>query len=91
MSYYNFNDHFWSPKKVCSHSTQGKSKENIANKRIKLAMLSLAVIAIWTPLLLPKLVAAKNENQSEVSLNKNLGNKCILLGRERVQIHCSVQ
>ncbi|OUL20262.1 hypothetical protein [Nostoc sp. 106C] len=91
MSYYNFNDHFWSPKKVCSQATQAKSKENIASRRIILAMLSLAFITIGTPLLLPKLVTARNENQSAVSLNKNLGNRCILVGGKRLQIHCSAQ
>jgi hypothetical protein len=91
MSYYNFNDHFWSPKKVCSQSTQGNSKQNIAKKRIILAMLSLGCIAIWTPLIFPKLVALKNEPQGEISLNNNLGNKCILLGRAPLQIHCSVE
>lgn len=91
MSYYNFNDHFWSPKKVCSQSTQAKSNQNLAKKSIILTMLSLGCIAVWTPLLFPKLVAPRTENQREISLNNNLGNRCILVGRERLQLHCSDQ
>lgn len=91
MSYYNFNDHFWSPKKVCSQSTQAKSNQNRAKKSIILTMLSLGCIAVWTPLLFPKLVAPRTENQREISLNNNLGNRCVLVGRERLQLHCSAQ
>jgi hypothetical protein len=91
MSYYNFNDHFWSPKKVCCQSTQDKSKPNRAKKKIILTIFSLGCIAISTPLLLPELVSSGNENQGEAWLNKNLGNRCVVLGREPLQIHCSVQ
>ncbi|MDZ8053986.1 MAG: hypothetical protein RMX68_029515 [Aulosira sp. ZfuVER01] len=89
MSYYNFNDHFWSPKKVCCQTTQAKSKETISNKKVILAMLSLGFIAIGTPLLLPQLLPASNEAQGKISLKKNLGNRCILLERKRLEIHCA--
>ncbi len=78
MSYYNFNDHFWCPKKVCGKATQCKSKQNIAKQRIILAILSLGCIGIWTPLLFPKLVTSRNQPQSEISLNNNSSNRCLL-------------
>ncbi|BAY08325.1 hypothetical protein [Calothrix sp. NIES-2098] len=91
MSYYNFNDHFWSAKKVCCQTTQDKSNKTIANKKIIVAMLSLAFIFVGAPLLLSQILTASNEHQGEVSLNQNLGNKCILVGRKPLQIHCSVK
>ncbi|MBW4563421.1 MAG: hypothetical protein KME32_20200 [Mojavia pulchra JT2-VF2] len=92
MSYYNFNDHFWSPKKVCSQSTPLKSNRNPVPQKILLGIVSLVCIAIWTPLILQYLVPGRNNNQTDISLDTNtLGNKCIVFGQERFQIHCSME
>ena len=91
MSYYNFNDHFWSPKKVCSQSKPSKSKETVSYNKLLLAMLSLAFIALGTPLLFPKIGATQNDTQAEISLKNKLRNKCILIRHKPLQINCSVQ
>jgi hypothetical protein len=89
MSYYNFNDHFWSPKKVCSQSKDVKKPEKTNNKKIILAMFSLGFIAVSVPLLLP-LLTARNDQQGKVFLN-NFGDKCLVVRREPVQVYCSTQ
>jgi|GEM_PF-3654599 len=58
MSYYDFNNHYWSPQEVCSQSVPLKSNKEKARKRILIVALTVACTAVWTPLLLQSLVPA---------------------------------
>ncbi|MFQ4146414.1 hypothetical protein [Chlorogloeopsis sp. ULAP02] len=71
MSYYNFDEHFWSAQTVCSKQTLPKSNpkiSRISNINILKVILALGCIGIWTPLLLQILVPVINQNQEESSL-----------------------
>jgi len=94
VSYYDFDDHFWSPQTVCSQSASPKSnKSNTKNAHsgILIGVLSLACIAVWTPLLLQMLVPTTQETQEGSSLDTdNIGGDCLLLRRERF-LFCGLQ
>lgn len=92
MSYYDFDDHFWSPQTVCSQSALPKPNKKIGRRSIVVGILTSACVAVWTPLLLQSLVVAKNENQEKSSLDTdNLGESHILSRRERLQMYLSTQ
>ncbi|MBF2063647.1 MAG: hypothetical protein IGS39_04335 [Calothrix sp. C42_A2020_038] len=93
MSYYNFNDHFWSPKTVCSQSVPSKLNKKSTRKSILFGILTIVCLIAWTPLLLKILFPTTNENQRAVFRdNSNLSDNCVLLKtRERFQIYCNGQ
>ncbi|MUG97954.1 hypothetical protein F7734_38865 [Scytonema sp. UIC 10036] len=71
MSYYDFNNHFWSPQMVCCQSRLAKPRQKNAKSRKLVGMLSLMCVAVWTPLLVQILVPTNNQNQENISLNNN--------------------
>ncbi|ARV58921.1 hypothetical protein BZZ01_09995 [Nostocales cyanobacterium HT-58-2] len=92
MSYYNFNDHFWSPKTVCSQAAQPKSNEKNARRSQLTGILTLVCLAVWTPLLLQVIVPTKNNNQQTISLDTiNSSGEHFVFKRERFLFYLSVQ
>ncbi|MCP6761060.1 MAG: hypothetical protein NHB32_20460 [Fischerella sp. CENA71] len=89
MGYYDFDNHFWSPKQVCCQSKlQNKKKEinpNIKLKAVLIGALALVFAAIWTTALI-KYKAAVNSDMRE----DNSENACIVLGRETFRMYCSL-
>ncbi|MDM9382126.1 hypothetical protein QUB80_15595 [Chlorogloeopsis sp. ULAP01] len=85
MSYYNFDEHFWSAQTVCSKKALPKPNPKIArisNINVLKVILTLGCIGIWTPLLLQFLVPVINQNQEESSLYvDNSGAHRLLLKR----------
>jgi hypothetical protein len=71
VSYYNFDEHFWSAQTVCSKKALPKSNQKISrisSVNILRVILASICIGIWTPLLLQILIPVVNQNQEESSL-----------------------
>lgn len=85
MSYYNFNDHFWSPQTVCSQSVLPKSNKKSARRKTLTSILTLVCIAVWTPLLFQLVVPGVKKNQETISFetSKPDGDQ-LVFKRERV-------
>ncbi len=85
MSYYNFNDHFWSPETVCSQSALPKSNKKSARRKTLASILTLVCIAVWTPLLIQLVVPGVKKNQETISLETSKPDSDqLVFKRERV-------
>ncbi|MBD2430851.1 MULTISPECIES: hypothetical protein [Fischerella] len=89
MSYYDFDNHFWSPKQVCCQSKvsniQKKINPKIKPKTILIGTFALVCAAISTTALIKNKAVNNNEtygNSSETS--------CIVLRRETFRMYCSL-
>ncbi len=89
MSYYNFNDHFWSPKTVCGQKS-GVNSEETNHQRSKIKIyLSLVCIAICTPILLTISSGIVNQKPKNAFVNVNNNNCLILTRNQGMQLYCS--
>jgi len=92
VSYYNFNDHFWSPETVCSQSVLPKSNKKSARRKTLTSILTLVCIAVWTPLLLQLVVPGVKKNQETISLETTKPDSDqLVFQRERVLFYLSRQ
>lgn len=62
MSYYEFDNHFWSSQIVCSNQSE-LPKPNKTRSKILIGILTLLCMSIWTPLVFQILVAVTNTNE----------------------------
>ncbi|WP_026082525.1 hypothetical protein [Mastigocladopsis repens] len=94
MSYYNFNDHFWSPQTVCSQTVVPKSNKKNARRVILKNILTIGCIAVWTPLLLqmpvPGVKVNKNQPTSSLDSSNSSGDR-LVFKRERFLLYFSTQ
>jgi hypothetical protein len=82
MSYYNFDEHFWSAQTVCSKAGLPKSNPKNLRTYVLRVILALACVGIWIPLLFSILVPTPNEYQEKSSLSgDNSGFHRLLLKR----------
>lgn len=88
MSYYNFNDHFWSPKIVCGQTTVQTPDQKAVFKKIIL-FCSIICIAISTPLLFNILSKISDINQDNKLTNIYQSNCFMLPNNQGRQIYCS--
>lgn len=89
MSYYNFNDHFWSPKTVCVEKSVVNSKESDNNSTKLKIFFSILFIAICTPLLLVISSGIANQKVKNASINVNDSSCLILTRNQGMQLYCS--
>lgn len=89
MSYYDFDNHFWSPKQVCCQSkAQNKKTEinqKITPKALLIGTLALVCAAISTTALIKYKTTVNNDIQAE-----NTESACIVLRRETFRMYCSL-
>jgi hypothetical protein len=92
VSYYNFDDHFWSPQTVCGQSTLQKAQKKNSRRIILKNLLTIFCIAVWTPLLLQIPIPGENlnENQQTTLNTSNTGGERIFK-RERFLFYLSTQ
>jgi len=90
MSYYDFDDHFWSPKVVCIQSKPVGSKDNSLG--IKLTnILFIIFVTVWAGLLIKVLIGVSNNqlNQSGLHID-TFSSNCLMLKSNPVrQIYCA--
>jgi hypothetical protein len=89
MSYYNFNDHFWSPKTVCPQKAVAKSKETATPKHKINVTLAVVFIAVCTPLLFGIYSRLATKNPQNTYVNVDNGNCLILSRNQGMQLYCS--
>ncbi len=89
MSYYNFNDHFWSPKTVCGQKSVVNSEETNSKKSKIKIFFSLVCIAICTPILLNFSSKIANKTPRNTYVNVNDSNCLILTRNQGTQLYCS--
>jgi ABC-type Fe3+ transport system permease subunit len=73
VSYYNFNDHFWSPQTVCSQSELPKLNKKSTRRKTLTSILTLVCLVVWTPLFFQIVVPGVHKNQ-ETSSNLEASN-----------------
>lgn len=89
MSYYNFNDHFWSPNTVCGQKSIVNAEET-NSKRIKIKIFfSVVCIAICTPILLTIYGNIADKKPKNAFMNVNDSNCLILTRNQGMQLYCS--
>ncbi|AFY51226.1 hypothetical protein Nos7524_5514 [Nostoc sp. PCC 7524] len=88
MSYYDFNNHFWSAETVCACSSRPKQK---SDHKSKIGWsLYIICIAISIPLLIDILVGQTNQNSVQnVRRNNVIGNCLMLESSMKVQMYCN--
>ncbi|BAZ67395.1 hypothetical protein NIES4106_21500 [Fischerella sp. NIES-4106] len=88
MSYYDFDNHFWSPKQVCCQSkVRNKEREikpKITSKTVLLGTLALVCAAISTTALIKYKTVVNSDLQDD-----NSESACIVLRRETFRMYCS--
>lgn len=87
MSYYDFNEHFWSPKTIRTKSLPPKPYQKPISK-ILISTLSLICIAIWINLLFE--VIMKKENQKLHGIFMYNNNCFMFKSDKKLQINCSI-
>lgn len=90
MSYYDFDDHFWSPKQVCAQSNPVDSEYNYIGKKL-INILLVIFITMGTALLMKMLIEPNNNklNQSILKTDSFMSN-CLMLKSNSVnKIGCS--
>lgn len=90
MSYYDFDEHFWSAKTVCAPSKLPTSQQKTTNKTV-LVISSVFCIAISSGLLLKVFRAIENNNPdaSFTQINNSSSNCLFLQGNAKRQVYCS--
>lgn len=87
MSYYNFNDHFWSPKTVCVQKSVINLQETPKNRSKTKIFLYTLCIVICTPLLFSVYSSIANKNSKNALINDS---NCLILTRNQaMQLYCS--
>lgn len=89
MSYYNFNDHFWSPKTVCVQKSVVNSQESNTNSNKLKIFFSILFIAICTPLLFGISSRMAEQKLKNASMNVNDSNCLIVTRNQGMQLYCS--
>jgi hypothetical protein len=95
MSYYDFDNHFWSSQEVCCQSASPKSDKKVAKtwerrRKIQIGLLFIACVAIWTPLLLTQAIFATQKNQdNNVENTADSSSFCVTFRSEPQRMHCS--
>jgi hypothetical protein len=89
MSYYDFDNHFWSPQQVCCQSKvsnlKRKNNPKITPKTLLLGTLALVCTTISTTALIKHKTATNNDTYESSSESS-----CILLRRETFRMYCSL-
>jgi hypothetical protein len=90
MSYYDFDEHFWSAKSVCAQSKLPTSQPKTTNKTV-LKILSVLCIAISSGLLLNVfgLIGNNHPDASFIQTNNSSSNCLFLQGNAKMQVYCS--
>ncbi|MBD2446242.1 hypothetical protein H6G76_03525 [Nostoc sp. FACHB-152] len=90
MSYYDFDEHFWSPKTVCIQCNQHSSQKKTPDRLI-LTIASILSIAIISGLTVKILTARENSNSNEglAKNNDSISNCLLLKGDAKMQFYCS--
>ncbi|MFB2770395.1 hypothetical protein ACE1AT_14055 [Pelatocladus sp. BLCC-F211] len=87
MSYYDFDNHFWSAKQVCCQSKlQNKKRKinpNITPKTVLIGAFALVCAAISTTALIKYKTAVNSDIRED-----NSESACIVLGRETFRMYC---
>jgi hypothetical protein len=88
MSYYEFNNHFWSSEAVCACSTRPKQKAAHKNKiGLVLYVIYLAVSIVF---LLDILVSQENQTTGQSFRKSNVIGNCLMLESTRkIQVYCN--
>jgi hypothetical protein len=90
MSYYDFDDHFWSAEKVCIQLKPLDS--NNKSTGIKLTNILLIIfVTVLSGLLIKILVSISSSNLNKNIINPdNFGSNCLMLKRDdKMQIYCN--
>ncbi|MEC4814018.1 MAG: hypothetical protein SAK29_12205 [Scytonema sp. PMC 1069.18] len=91
MSYYDFDNHFWSPKTVCCQSPSPKSGKKRARSNMLVSFLSLTCVVVWTPLVLQLLVPVLKENHEKIAHTVSYGSDSDAFERSRFLLFRSAQ
>ncbi len=88
MSYYDFDNHFWSPQQVCCQSKVSNYKRkinpNLTPKTVLIGTFLLACAAISTTALI------KNKATNNDTYGYSSETSCIVLRRETFRMYCSL-
>jgi hypothetical protein len=76
MSYYDYDDHFWSPREVCCQSPQQIQKKNFLKRWIVIAIPVIVLFSISIVFLLKQ-----NDNNKENDFNYSALEKIVILSR----------
>lgn len=89
MSYYDFDDHFWSPKVVCIQSKSVDSEKNAI--RIKLTnILFIIFVTVWAGLLIKVLLSVSISQNNQIRLNTDsFSSNCLMFNSNSIRkIYC---
>lgn len=89
MSYYDFDEHFWSPKTVCAQAKLTTSPNKTTNRNL-LTVLSIAFMAISLGLGFKLLGVINNNNLADSSVTNSSSSNCLFFkGNAKTQVYCS--
>lgn len=90
MSYYDFNDHFWSPKTVCIQSSLPNSNKKNTRRSKLIKSLYMVNFAISILLLFDILVIITNQNQDKTAIDTTVNHGQCFTSRSDngLQIYC---
>jgi len=90
MSYYDFDEHFWSPKTVCIQSKSGDSSRKPSYKNL-INIVPIILMPVCTGLLITILFRVSNSHLDKNFINRNnFDVNCLMLkNNSGFQIHCS--
>ncbi|BAY71952.1 hypothetical protein NIES23_47760 [Trichormus variabilis NIES-23] len=86
MSYYNFNEHFWSSKTVC---LQKPSQVNTSESKARTSPYILCIASISITLIFAAFFTGNNRNQTGDIMNINHSNCLMLTRNQQMQLYCS--
>ncbi|MBD2251454.1 hypothetical protein [Nostoc parmelioides] len=86
MSYYNFNDHFWSSKTVCP---QKPIQTNDADSKAKTSSYIICIASTLISLLFAAFFMGNHKNQTGDIRNINNSNCLMLTRNQEMQLYCS--
>lgn len=90
MSYYDFDEHFWSPKTAYIQSKSADSSRKSSYKKL-INIVLIILMSVCTGLLITILFRISNSNLDGNFINRNNidGNCLMFKGNSRFQIYCS--
>ncbi len=90
MSYYNFNDHFWSPQQVCVQSAKLNPEDNFRQVSFT-SILFIIFISIWSGILIKIFIEISNKqfNMGKLNTGSSLNNCLMLKSENSNQIYCA--
>ncbi|MBU7586844.1 MAG: hypothetical protein KAF91_29005 [Nostoc sp. TH1S01] len=90
MSYYDFDDHFWSAKQVCNQSNPSDYRSNSIYINLK-NILFIVFVTVWAGLLIKMLIGVSTNQLNEQEVNTDtFTSNCLMFRRDAMrQIYCS--